>query len=77
MKIKIKMYSILQKYAPDKRDEFVLTVEQGTTAKTVPKILNIPETLKYKLFINGGFCDLETVLQAGDEITLFPLMDGG
>ena len=71
------MYSVLKKYAPDGMKEFFLVVEKGTTAKKVPELLDIPNALKYKMIINGRFCYPETVLQARDKITLFPLIDGG
>mgnify|MGYP003957569551 FL=1 len=71
------MVSVLQKYAPHEMDEFIFTVEKGTNAKKVSELMDIPETLKYNMFINERYCNPETVLQTGDKITFFPLMDGG
>ena len=77
MRIRVKMVSILQKYAPDERGEFSFAVEKGTNAKKVSELMRFPETLKYNMFVNERYCNPETVLQTGDKITFFPLMDGG
>jgi molybdopterin converting factor small subunit len=75
MKIQIRCYATLAQYQPSSGEE--LQVQPGMTGIDLAARLGIAlEEIKVA-FINGRHASLETVLQEGDRVALFPAVGGG
>lgn len=76
MRIHIKLYSSLKRYAPDDRSEFELTLEPGTTIADIHTLLQIPEG-DHVTLINGRRSDPNAKLANGDTLVFLPPISGG
>ncbi len=76
MRIDIKLYGDLKKYAPTGPSQFSMTVPPGTTLADIHALLAIPGDLCISL-INGRRADREIRLEEGDTIVLMPPLAGG
>ncbi|WP_027370473.1 MoaD/ThiS family protein [Desulfovermiculus halophilus] len=75
MKIQIRCYATLARYQPSSGEE--LQVQPGVTGTDVAARLGIGlEEIKVA-FVNGRHAPLETELQDGDRVALFPAVGGG
>lgn len=82
VKIEVKLYGILRTNRPPEASgaphhPFDITLEEGTTAVHLAKQLGIVDGLVTGVAINGETAELDTVLQDGDQISLFPPSAGG
>jgi molybdopterin converting factor small subunit len=76
MRIDIKLYGDLKKYAPSGLSEFSMTVPPATTLADIHAMLAIPGDDHISL-INGRRTGRETRLEEGDTIVLMPPLAGG
>lgn len=82
MKIGVKLYGMLRANRPAEASgaphhSFDITLTGGATAVHLAKLLNIEEGLVTAVAINGETAELDTVLQDGDQVSLFPPSAGG
>ncbi|MCA9954673.1 MAG: MoaD/ThiS family protein [Ardenticatenaceae bacterium] len=82
MKVEVKLYGMLRANRPvgvagAPHRPFDITLQDGATAVQVAKQLEINEGLLATVAINGQTAELDTVLQDGDQISLFPPSAGG
>jgi molybdopterin converting factor small subunit len=77
MKVQISMYATLKRYAPGDGGNFELNLAAGARVKTLTERLKIPRTVERVILINGRPADDATPLTDGDEITIFPPIEGG
>lgn len=73
--ITIKLFATLRPYAPPNADRF--PVPPGTTVADVVRELNIPVKDAKLIFINSIRKELDTPLQDGDRLGIFPPVGGG
>ena len=73
--IDLKFFATLQKYSPPASDAYV--VEAGTSVRTLVQQLGIPEEKAKIIFINSVKVTLDSVLQDGDRLGIFPPVGGG
>ncbi|MCX7965569.1 MAG: MoaD/ThiS family protein, partial [Syntrophorhabdaceae bacterium] len=52
-------------------------VAQGTTVGELIKVLDIPYEQVSIIFVNGKHARFDTVLNDGDEVSIFPPIGGG
>lgn len=76
MRIDIKLYGDLKKYAPSGASQFSMTVPPGTTLADFHAMLAIPAGAHTSL-INGRRADREARLEEGDTVVLMPPLAGG
>ncbi|WP_420629214.1 MoaD/ThiS family protein [Candidatus Leptofilum sp.] len=82
MKVEVKLYGMLRANRPAEapglpHHAFEMTLPAGTTAIHITEALGIEDGLVTIVAINNGTAELDTILQAGDQISLFPPSAGG
>ena len=83
MKVTLKLYASLTQYLPpgSGRHEADLDVVEGTTPAALIDRFNLPLELTHLVFVNGVFVAREDraakVLEAGDQLAIFPPVAGG
>ena len=77
MQVHVDIYANLRQYSPTGSGRFELTLVSDATVKSVFMALGIPEAVKTVALVNGRHATEITTLKAGDNITLFPPMEGG
>lgn len=82
LKVEVKLYGLLRSYRPANaagapHHPFSLEAAAGVTAVHLATQLGIEEGLVTAVAINGEAAELDTVLQDGDQISLFPPSAGG
>ena len=73
--VTIKLFATLRSYIPENADRYA--VAPGTTVADVVRDLNIPVKDAKLIFINSIRRDLNTPLQDGDRLGIFPPVGGG
>jgi len=73
--ITIKLFATLRPYAPADGDRYA--VAPGTTVADLVRDLNIPPQDAKLIFINSIRRELDTPLQDGDRLGIFPPVGGG
>jgi molybdopterin converting factor small subunit len=73
--IKIKLFATLKKYSPQGSDNYPITPE--TTLRDVIEALGIPEDEAKIIFIDGVKAALDSNLQGGETVSIFPPIGGG
>ncbi len=81
MEIRVKLYAAIKKYGPEGQHKFNLEIDSSHGAevalKNVLKKLDIPDSIKFNVLINGRYRHGDTLLKNGDALVIFPLLDGG
>jgi molybdopterin converting factor small subunit len=77
MKVHIHTFANLRDYAPTGKGSFELSLADGAPVADVFTTLRIPTAVEAVILVNGRRADQTTALAAGDEVTLFPPMEGG
>lgn len=78
MKVKIKLYTTLEKYGKDKLSEDnVMIIPEGTTIKELSDLLNIPDENGLVFSINNTLKHKGDILSEGDEVKVFLFAAGG
>ena len=77
MKIKLRLFSTLRKYAPEGEDGSEREVAQGSRVGEVMAGLGIPPETMAVILVNGLLADQDKELAPGDELVLFPPVEGG
>jgi len=78
MKIKVKLYTILEKYAKGemfKNNTIILHI--GTSLQEVSHYFNIPDNIGIVFLVNNSHQDKEYRLAEGDEVKIFSFIGGG
>jgi molybdopterin converting factor small subunit len=76
MKIFVKLYGVLMRYAPGGRPQFSLRVEPGATLEDIHRVLAIPEG-RHVTLINGRRSGPDASVADGDTLVLLPPISGG
>ncbi|SNB65142.1 MoaD/ThiS family protein [Thermoflexus hugenholtzii] len=79
MQVTAKLHAILRRYRPTGiRDEGIpVEIPEGGTPRDVAAALGIPLELIHAVFVNEVQATLDTPLQPGDVVRLFPPVVGG
>ena len=78
MKIKVKVFATLRKYAADESSgEQELELAEGATVGQVLGELKIPQAEVAFVFVNSVRQKLDEALAEGDELGIFPPIAGG
>lgn len=77
MKVKVNTFANLRDYAPGGRRPIDLSLPDGATVADLLAALRIPPTVQAVMLVNGRRAEAATLLHDGDDVTLFPPMEGG
>ncbi len=80
MKLTVKLFATLQKYAPDGEkagQPFQVTLPEGSTVGDLMDELEIPREAFHIAYVDGRACREDFELQPGTEVGLFPPVGGG
>lgn len=79
MEIEVRLFATLQEYLPKGKGKpsFKLEIRKGDTAGDVLRELKIPEKIPKILLINGDIAGVDSVLQPGVVLSIFPALGGG
>lgn len=73
--ITLKLFANLGKFTPEGADNY--PVGPGTSVRDLIAGLKIPEEKAKLIFIDGVRGDLDSILQGGERIGIFPPVGGG
>jgi molybdopterin converting factor small subunit len=73
--ITLKLFATLRSYTPPDADRFAIA--PGTTVLDIVHALKIPEKYAKLIFINNIRKEIDTALQDGDRLGIFPPVGGG
>ena len=73
--ISIKLFATLKKYAPEQAEGY--PVEPGTTVRAVLESLDVPIKHAKLIFVDSVRASLDTVLNGGERVGVFPPVGGG
>ena len=77
MNVSVKCYASLKAYAPKEEGRFFVELMPGASMKDLFDFLGIPPEVEKVMLVNGRRADEQTPLSYGDEVTLFPPVEGG
>ncbi|MBE3087312.1 MAG: MoaD/ThiS family protein [Bacteroidetes bacterium] len=78
MKIKVKLYTILEKYAKGKAlEDNTIILPQDTTLQGLTRHFNIPDKIGMVFLVNGSPQGKDYRLSEGDEVKIFSFIGGG
>lgn len=79
MIIKVKLFATLRKYLPgiELGKSTDVHLESETSIAQLYEILGIPAEEIKLAYVNGIYCETDTILKDGDEIGIFPPIGGG
>ena len=77
MKIHIKLYGDLKRFAPDRENEFDLVLPAGAVLSDLYARIDIPADLPHTVLINGRRPDEAATLKNLDVVVMFPQLCGG
>ncbi|NJD59712.1 MAG: hypothetical protein C3F13_11965 [Anaerolineales bacterium] len=79
MVITIKLFASLSRFSPGglPGTPFEVDIPPSTSLRQLADRLRIPAEEMKVAFVNGLICDLDRILQPGDEVGFFPPVGGG
>lgn len=77
MKVKVNLYSTLKKYAPTESGGFEPDLDQAATIRDLTDLLGLPNQVQRVVLVNGRLAQPDKVLSEGDEVVIFPPVEGG
>jgi len=73
--IDLRLFATLQKYTPAGAEQY--TIEPGMRLADLIGRLGIPLLQSKLIFVNGRKRDLDTILEGGERVAIFPPIGGG
>lgn len=73
--IDLRLFATLQKFEPASSDAFAIT--PGATVRDVLEQIGVPVEKAKLIFVNARKKDLDTVLEGGERVGVFPPVGGG
>ena len=77
MVIRVKLLLNFKEKAPQGEESFDLQLSQGATIGQALDILSIPESAPKVIIVNGRVANPGRELMDGDELPVFPPVEGG
>jgi molybdopterin converting factor small subunit len=79
MKVYVKLWGLLREHHPGPNRSIALEVvlPAGATPADLGPALNLPAKLVRNIFINNAAARLDTALNDGDQVSVFPPVVGG
>ncbi len=77
MEIEVEFYAYLIDYSPTGEKKATLSLDDGATMKDLWEKLRVPEKIEKICLVNGIYQSERKVLQEGDVVSFYPMLDGG
>ncbi|CAG0946083.1 hypothetical protein ANRL1_02747 [Anaerolineae bacterium] len=77
MRITIKLYGNLKRFAPQKKEIATLDVESGIMIRALLAQLGVPDELVWMCAVNDAVVDATTALREDDVLEVFEPVGGG
>lgn len=77
MKVRVRCFTGMRRYAPDGRGDFTLEMAEGSPVGRLLGHLKVPAGAGVFIAVNGRRAAPDHVLRDGDEVVVFELMEGG
>jgi molybdopterin converting factor small subunit len=77
MKVRVNTFANLRDYAPPGEGSVELSLADGASVADLLAALQIPAAVEAVILVNGRRADAASRLKNGDDVTLFPPMEGG
>lgn len=77
MRIEVELYATLRKYGRSQEGPFPVDLVEGDRAGRLVELLGIPLDVERIILINGRPANLESTLEEGDKVVIFPPVAGG
>ncbi len=77
MKVTVKLYNLLRRYAPGPSNAFILELPPGACVKDLMVHLSIPPQVQRLIFVNESQAQEDTALSQEDTIVIFSPAEGG
>ncbi len=83
MKVKVKLFALLDKYLPPgaEKNQTEIEVDDGATAQAIIAKLNLPPEMCHLILVNGHYLDSEEresrPLRSTDVLAIWPPIAGG
>ena len=77
MNIPVRLFATLERYTPDGSGRAVLDLPRGSLIRDLIRELKMPEGTGWVLLVNGRVAGEDRELAQGDEVVLFPPVEGG
>lgn len=77
MRIQVRLLFNLKEHAPGGQGQFALDLAPGTTLGQVLASLGIPEQPAKVMLLNGIQASLDQAPREGDDLVVFPPVEGG
>jgi molybdopterin converting factor small subunit len=77
MKVRVKLESYLDQYAPGDEAVFDCELPEGATIRDLNRKLGVPEEMASVIVVGGDATTVEHTLGDGDRVTIIPPIAGG
>ena len=77
MRVKVKPYADLQRYNPEKGEEFFVEIKEGSSVKDLMQFLGLPDHRVMVILKNDRKANEADPLADGDAVSFLPLVGGG
>lgn len=77
MKVAYRLFVNLKKYSPDKSGRGGLELSPNARVRDLIRALGIPDETRRVVLVNGRLVGEDRELAAGDEVVMFPPVEGG
>lgn len=77
MKVEVELFATLRKYGGGQEGVFPADLADGDRVLRVIELLGIPLEVERVILVNGRPANLESVLNEGDKVVIFPPVAGG
>ncbi len=77
MRVTLKLYGNLRRYAEAKRETSEVNVAEGTTVRALLELRGVPEGGWWMAAVNDQVVEAETTLHEGDLVEVFDPVGGG
>jgi len=77
MRVKVKAYADLQRYNPQKGEEFIVEIKDGSNIKNLMESLGLPDYRVMLILKNERMAKEEDLLADGDRVSFLPVIGGG
>jgi sulfur carrier protein ThiS len=77
MKIRLRCFTGLRRYAPEGKGDVTLEMEGETSVGRLLQSLGVPDEIQLFIAVNGRKVEADHLLRNGDEVVIFTNMEGG
>ncbi len=77
MNIPVRLFATLNDYGSDESGRMTLDLPQGSRIRDLIRVLEIPDKTGRVVLVNGRVAGEDRELVPGDQVVLFPPVEGG